>query len=61
MATLLSIPQFCQQYQISRSTAYRILSTGELRAVKVGRLTRISDQDAERWASSLAAYGSKVA
>jgi excisionase family DNA binding protein len=61
MVELLTIPGFCQRYGVSRSTAYRLLSTGELKAVKVGRLTRIRDEDAARWVANLAAYGSSAA
>jgi excisionase family DNA binding protein len=54
--TLLSIRQFCEEYSVSRSSAYRLLCEGELRAVKVGKLTRIRHEDAEAWAAKLQSY-----
>ena len=53
---LLPIPVFCKQYGISRSTAYRLLASGQLAAVKIGKSTRVRGEDAEAWAASLTAY-----
>jgi len=54
--TLLSIPDFCREYKVSRSFAYRLLKAGALQGVKVGRLTRIPRQCAEAWADTLRPY-----
>jgi excisionase family DNA binding protein len=56
MSELLSIPVFCQRYRVSRSLTYRLMGSGAIAAVKVGRLTRIRSEDAERWVSSLSAF-----
>jgi hypothetical protein len=56
MSEFLSIPAFCGRYHVSRSLAYRLMGSGAIVAVKVGRLTRIRSKDAEAWAASLTAY-----
>ena len=61
IAYLITIDEFCTQYRVSRSLAYRLLSDGRLRAVKVGRLTRIRQEDAEAWARGLGAFHSRSA
>lgn len=53
---LISLNQFCRDYHVSRATVYRKLSTGELRAVKVGARTCVPVEEAERWFTSLATY-----
>jgi excisionase family DNA binding protein len=61
VAYLITINEFCQRYKVSRSLAYRLLSDGRLRAVKVGRLTRIRQEDADAWARGLGAFHSMSA
>jgi excisionase family DNA binding protein len=51
--TLLSIPDFCERYRVSRTTVYRQASAGNLPMLKVGRATRIRFSDAEQWAANL--------
>lgn len=53
MAALITIKNFCEEYGISRSTAYRLRDRGEVPHVKIGRATRIRREDAERWYDSL--------
>jgi excisionase family DNA binding protein len=53
---LLSLRDFCREFKLSRSYAYRMLRDGTLRGVKVGRLTRIRREDAECWAAALTTY-----
>jgi excisionase family DNA binding protein len=53
---LLSIPDFCGEFKLSRSFAYGLLQDGTLTGVKVGRLTRIRRSDAEAWVAALATY-----
>jgi len=57
-AHLLSLPEFCREYKLSRSLAYRLLRDGGLKGVKVGRLTRIRRKDAEAWVAKLRSYAS---
>lgn len=37
----LTVPQFCNRYQLSRSYAYELMSSGKLRSVRIGRCRRI--------------------
>lgn len=53
MARLMTIPQFCGEYEVSRSTAYRLRDSGAVPHVKIGRAVRIRREDAERWYESL--------
>jgi excisionase family DNA binding protein len=58
---LLDLRQFCREYCVSRSLAYRLMRDGDLKAVKVGRLTRIRREDADAWARRLASFKPKAA
>lgn len=53
MALLITVLQFCDNYGVSRSTAYRLRDRGEVPHVKIGRAVRIRREDAERWYESL--------
>lgn len=53
MAALITVMIFCEEYGVSRSTAYRLRDRGEVPHVKIGRATRIRREDAERWYQSL--------
>ena len=55
MSKFLTILQFCDEYTVSRSTAYRLRDSGAVRHVKIGRAVRIRREDAERWYESLMA------
>lgn len=53
MARLMTIKQFMDRYQISRSTVYRLIASGALLTVKIGRAVRIPTESAEAWAKGL--------
>ena len=53
MAALLTIKNFCDEYNISRSTAYRLRDSGAVPHVRIGRAVRIRIADAEKWYQSL--------
>ena len=53
---LLTVREFCHEYNVSRSLLYRLLRDEQLQAVKVGRLTRIRRQDADAWAQGLTSF-----
>jgi len=53
MAKLLTVAEFKETYRVSHSTFYRQVAEGRLRTIKIGRATRISQEEAERWASEL--------
>ena len=44
-ALLLTIPETCESLQISRMAVYRLLESGDLRRVKIGRSVRIRVED----------------
>jgi hypothetical protein len=49
----MSIAEFCQRYDIGRTSAYSEIKQGRLRARKRGRRTTIAEDDAEDWLRSL--------
>ena len=51
----MDIPQFCARFRVSRSKLYDEISTGRLRAVKIGRRTVILASDAAEWLAALPA------
>ena len=53
MAKLLTINDFCEEYSVSRSTAYRLRDSGDVPHINIGRATRIRSEDAQRWYESL--------
>lgn len=52
---LMPIPNFCERYGCSRTTAYREAAAGRLRLTKMGAATRVHEDDAEAWAALLRA------
>ena len=50
---LLSIKSFTERFGISRSATYKEIGARRLIARKVGKLTRISIEDARAWAEAL--------
>ncbi len=53
----LSVNQFCELFQCSRSHLYRLVKRGDITIVKLGRASRINVEDAESWAASLPTLG----
>lgn len=53
----LTVNQFCQRFQVSRSTAYRLAHAGAFAIIKFGRSSRIAFDEAEAWAASLPTMG----
>ena len=56
---LLSIKSFTERFGVSRTLAYREIGAGRLAARKVGKLTRISLDDARAWADALPRFNAK--
>lgn len=50
---LYTIAQFVRCFGVSRTALYRLLTSGELNARKIGRRTVITRYDAERWVNAL--------
>lgn len=57
MDRFITIKQFCESNNISRSTAYREFKAGRLPMCKIGRATRIAERDAVAWQESLIVAG----
>jgi len=46
---IYSIQGFCKRYSIGKSTLYREINSGRIRAFKCGYTTLINHDEAERW------------
>lgn len=53
MKGALTVKEFCAQYKIGLTKAYDMIANGELRAVKIGSLTRLLAKDVLAWEKSL--------
>lgn len=53
-----SIPRFCAEADIGRSTVYQEIAAGRLRTVKVGKRTLIPAEEAHAWLRRLASEAS---
>jgi predicted DNA-binding transcriptional regulator AlpA len=49
----LTIPEFCDWAGISRVTAYKEISEGRLKTIKVGRSRKATGPDALEWRDAL--------
>jgi excisionase family DNA binding protein len=52
-----SVREFCAHWRISRATFYQLVKSGQLRAVKLGRATRVTAADEAAFANSLQQLG----
>ncbi|KRA37955.1 MULTISPECIES: helix-turn-helix domain-containing protein [unclassified Nocardioides] len=50
---LLKIPEVMARLAIGQTKVYELMSTGELRSVKVGRSRRVPSDDLERFVAEL--------
>ena len=57
MERFITIKQFCEINNCSRSTAYREVKAGRLPLRKMGRASRIAVSDATEWQKQLEASG----
>jgi excisionase family DNA binding protein len=51
-----SVEEFCNAYAVSRSTFYRQVELGRIKANKCGSRTLVSHAAAERWLNRLPSY-----
>jgi excisionase family DNA binding protein len=58
---IYSIKEFAATYGLGRSTVYRLLRSGDLKARKVGKRTVIAASDGKSWLRRLQAYKPKAA
>ena len=49
----MSIKEFTKAYGVSRSTAYNLMSSGQLKTIKVGTRRLIPVEAAQAWFASL--------
>jgi excisionase family DNA binding protein len=49
----MSLTEFCERYGPSRTKTYEEIKCGRLRAIKCGKRTLITEDDAEAWLMSL--------
>lgn len=52
-----TIPDFLDTYAIGRTSFYRLVNAGAIRLTKIGRSSRVSKEDARKWADSLRTVG----
>lgn len=52
LPTYLSPKQVCEMYSVSAATLYRMIADGKIEARKIGRVTRISLEDAKNFFAS---------
>lgn len=57
MDRFITIRQFCERNNISRSTVYREIKAGRLAVAKIGRATRIKESTAAAWQQALVVSG----
>lgn len=50
---LLTVREFCHEFAVSRSTAFKYIAAGRLRAIKIGSSTRIPLASARQWLAAL--------
>ncbi len=53
---LLTVKEFCAAKKCSRTKFYEELKSGRLKAVKLGRATRIREEEADAWDDKLMPY-----
>lgn len=46
---LITIDELCDLLMIGRTTAYKLLQTGEIKAFKIGKVWKISKASVERY------------
>jgi excisionase family DNA binding protein len=61
MTKLLSIKDACAEYGLSRSALYREVEKGRLPMLKIGKSSRISRDDLDKWLAALPTAGKAVA
>jgi excisionase family DNA binding protein len=53
MSKLFTIPNTAERLGVSQGMVWRMLAAGQLRALKIGRATRVHSDEIERLISSL--------
>ena len=50
---ILSVKQLCEILCIGKNTAYRLLKSGEIRSIKIGKVYKIPKKDVRRYIEKL--------
>ncbi len=50
---LFTVLEACTRLKIGRTTFYKLIGSGELRALKSGKKTLIAEEELDRWIASL--------
>ena len=53
LPTLLKITTFMERTGLSKASAYRLINSGQLKTVKIGRSVRITETELSRFINSL--------
>jgi excisionase family DNA binding protein len=48
MVTLLTVPEIAEALRVSKMTVYRLINTGEIKVIKVGKAIRIPESELNR-------------
>jgi len=52
----LSVDRICDELDLGRTKVYALIGSGELRAIKIGRLTRITVEELNRFIATRPKY-----
>ncbi len=50
---LLTVGEVCEELRVSNMTVYRLIKSGELSAIRLGRAYRVRESEVERYLSGL--------
>jgi excisionase family DNA binding protein len=50
---LLTVGEVCEAMRVSNMTVYRLIKSGELSAIRLGRAYRVPESEVERYLSGL--------
>ena len=53
LPALLKIPDVMQRTGLSKASVYRVITSGQLKTVKIGRSVRITESELSRFINSL--------
>ena len=59
MTDLITIPELCQLAKTGRTNVYKLINSGRLQAVKLGKKTLVKKADYESFVASLSPYSVK--
>lgn len=54
---LLTIPEFCKAINLGKTSAYKLINTGKIKALKLGKKTLVPRSSIDEFIASLPVYG----